>query len=93
MKETKLIHFDGEYQYNLEIEDGNKYKLYYNHSECWDESTKGALAFEAEDTGNELKFKTEKKSQFNYSETFYMYLILALGKDYKLEIASIEKEL
>lgn len=93
MKETKLIHFDGEYQYNLEIEDGNKYKLYHNHSEIWQQHIKGTLAFEAEDTGNELKFRTEKKNQFNYSETFFMYLILALGKDYKLEIGNIEREL
>lgn len=92
MKETKLVLFEGEYQYLLEIEDG-KYTLYHNHSEYWQEYVRGTVAFEAEDTGNELKFKTEKKNQFNYSETFYMYLILALEKDYKLEIANITKEL
>ena len=92
MKENKIILFDGEAQYNLEIYDG-KYTLYHNHSECWQEHVRGMIAFEAEDTGNELKFKTEKKNQFNYSETFYMYLILALEKDYKLEIATIEREL
>lgn len=92
MKENKIILFDGEAQYNLEIYDG-KYTLYHNHSECWQEHVRGTIAFEAEDTGNELKFKTEKKNQFNYSETFYMYLILALEKDYKLEVVDNVREI
>lgn len=90
--EKKLVIFDNDYQYDLTIYDG-KYTLYHNHSEYWQQHVRGTVVFEAEDTGNELKFKTEKKNQFNYSETFYMYLILALEKDYKLEIANITKEL
>ena len=93
MKETKLVLFEGEYQYLLEIEDGRKYTLYHNHSECWNEHVKGTVAFEMVNTGNNWAYKTEKKNQLNYSEAMYIYLILALEKDYKLEIATIEREL
>ena len=92
MKEKKIVIFDNDYQYDLTIEDG-KYTLHHNHSEYWQDYVRGTVAFEAEDTGNELKFKTEKKNQFNYSETFYMYLILALEKDYKLEVVDNVREI
>lgn len=75
------------------LQEPYKYTLYHNHSEYWQERIRGTVAFEAEDTGNELKFKTEKKNQFNYSETFYMYLILALEKDYKLEVVDNVREI
>lgn len=88
-----MILLEGEHQYNLLIEDGSKYTLFHNQAECWNESTKGTIAFEAENTGNEFKFKTEKKNMLNYSEAIYMYLILSLEKDYKLEIGEIIKEL
>jgi len=91
--ENKLILFEGNYEYNLTIEDGNKYKLYHNNSEAWNSHTRGTLAFEFECDGNGYKFKTAKKGRLDYSEAVYMYLVLSLEKNYKLEIADITKEL
>lgn len=93
MKEKKLILFEDEYQYLLEIEDGRKYTLYYNHSECWQEYVRGTVAFEMVNSGNNWKYKTEKKGTLNYSESMYIYLILALEKDYKLEVVDNVREL
>lgn len=92
MKENKIILFDGEAQYNLEIYDG-KYTLYHNHSEYWIEHLRGTVAFEMINSGNDWKYKTEKKGVLNYSESFYMYLILALEKDYKLEVVDNVREI
>jgi hypothetical protein len=91
--EKKLILFENEYQYDLHIEDGSKYKLYHNNSETWNSHTRGTLAFEMECDGNGYEFKTAKKGRLDYSEAVYMYLILSLEKNYKLEVANIEKEL
>ena len=92
MKENKLVLFDGSYEYDLTIEDG-KYTLYHNHSEYWQERIRGTVAFEMIDTGNDWKYKAEKKGVLNYSESFYMYLILALEKDYKLEVVDNVREI
>jgi hypothetical protein len=92
MKENKLILFEDAYEYDLTIEDG-KYSLYYNNSEYWQQDVRGTLAFEMINNGNEWRFKTKKKNTLNYSESFYMYLILALEKDYKLGVVDNVREL
>ena len=90
--ENKIVLFDGESQYFLEIKDGT-YRLYHNHSECWVESVKGTLAFEMINDGNQYKFKSEKKGILNYSEAVFLYIILALEKDYKVEVVESIREL
>lgn len=90
--ENKLILFEGNYQYDLTIYDG-KYTLYHNHSECWQEHVRGTVAFEMVNSGNNWKYKTEKKNKLNYSESMYIYLILSLEKDYKLEVVDNVREI
>lgn len=88
-----MVLFDGSYEYDLKIEDGSKYKLYHNHSEYWNDSAKGKLCFEMECDGNGYKVKTAVKNRIDYSEAVFMYIILSLEKDYKLEIVESIREL
>lgn len=86
------IFFEGIHEYDLEVDD-NLYTLYHNQADCWVADTRGTIAFQIKDTGNEITFKTDKKNMLNYSEAMYMYLILSFKKDYKLEIYDTSREL
>ncbi len=89
----KKIIYEGNYEYDLLIED-NEYTLYHNHSDTWCSHIKGTVAFKCINTGNGYKIKSFKKKNFiEYDEAFYLYLILSLEKDYKLEIVEQTREL
>jgi hypothetical protein len=88
----KKIFFDGEYQYDLLVED-HKYTLYYNNSEYWQSDIRNTVAFKVINDGNGYRGTFDKKGRIDYSEAFYLYLILALEKDYKVEIAENLKEI
>ena len=89
----KKVLVDNIYEFDLLIED-NEYTLYYNHSDVWCSNIKGIVAFKCVNTGNGYKVKSFKKKNFiEYDEAFYLYLILSLEKDYKLEIVEQTREL
>lgn len=89
----KKIMFEGNYEFDLLIEN-NEYTLYHNHSDVWSNNFKGEIAFKCINTGNGYKVKSLKKKNFiEYDEAFYLYLILSLEKDYKVEIVEQTREL
>lgn len=89
----KEILWEGEYQYDLEIDD-NVYTLWHNNSEYWQSDVRDTVAIEVVNTGNGFKIKgLSKKNFLDYSEAIYLYIILAYEKDYKVEIITSKKEL
>jgi hypothetical protein len=84
----QIIIFDGEYEYDLIIEDGN-YLFYYSQGECWNSNTRGTLAYTVKNDGNGLTLESKK---LDYSQSFLLYVALRLEhKEDNIEIGKLEK--
>jgi hypothetical protein len=84
----QIVILDGEYEYDLIIEDGN-YLFYHSKSECWQEITKGTLAYEVKNDGNGIKIESKN---LDYSQSYLLYIALRLEhKDHNIEIGKLEK--
>lgn len=80
---------DGKHEYDFEQEE-NKYTLYYADNGNWVHP--GEIAFQIEDTGNDVKFKSRKPKQLDYDEISQMNILLKFYcADTKIEKANLEE--
>jgi hypothetical protein len=86
------IFVDGEYDYDLVIED-NQYKLFYSNAEHW--THKGELVLGLEDDGEGYKLikPLDEKNRIDYSEAEELYILLSCVKESKIEIVESKRTL
>lgn len=93
MRKEEII-VDGVLSYYLET-DGKNYCLFYSSGDPeW--THPDTLAFKIRNTGNELKYRTEKIGKLNYSEALYLGIILKYmqkEEGYKIEMIKGKEEL
>lgn len=88
-----MIIWEGTYEYDLEVVD-NIHTLYYADVESWQSNVRNTIALQLINTGNDFKVVgLSIKNRLNYSEAVHMYILLAMEKDYKVEIVMDKKEL
>jgi len=90
----KEIIVDSVNSFYLEINEQD-YCLFYSPGDPeW--SHPNTLAFKVRNTGNELKYRTEKIGKLNYSEALYLGIILKYmqkEEGYKIEVINEKEEL
>ena len=92
-KIRKEILWEGVHHYDLEILD-DSYILYYSNEEYWSISARNTVALQLVNTGNGFDIiGLGKKGKLDYSEATALYILLAVEKNYKVEIIESKREL
>lgn len=86
------IFVDGQYDYDLVIED-NQYKLFYSNAEHWSHKGELVLGLEDDGWGYKLIKSLDKKHRIDYSETLELYILLVAVKESKIEVVTAKKEI
>lgn len=89
---TQELFIDGQYDYDLVIED-NQYKLFYSNAEHWHHKEELVLGLEDDGWGYKLIKPLDKDGRIDYSECLELYILLSAVKESKIEIVTSKKEL
>jgi hypothetical protein len=89
---NKEIFVDGQYDYDLVIEN-NQYKLFYSNAEHWCHKGELVLGLEDDENGFKMIVPLENKGRINYSEAQELYILLSAVKEAKIEVVESKREI